>query len=98
MYLWDGSTWTAFGTAVDANIYSIAAYLTDVYVSGLFTDAGNYIAKYSGGEWWALDTGLDARAGIQLHQSNDNVDVYVGGVFTTAGDKPANGVAVYYNN
>ena len=97
LYYWDGSTWATF-VVVSAAVTSIGVYLTDVYVTGPFTTEGNYISKYSGGSWWPLETGLNDVARLLLYQSNDNVDVYVAGAFTTAGGKPANEIAVYYNN
>lgn len=99
LYVWDGSTWSTFGGGVSGTVRGLAVYLTDVYVVGSFTDEGNYIAKYSGGEWWALEDGLNAYAShVVLHQSHDNVDLYVGGTFTEADGKPALKLAAYFNN
>jgi len=99
LYVWDGSTWATFGGGVSGTVRGLAVYLTDVYVVGSFTDEGNYIAKYSGGEWWALEDGLNAYASkVVLHQSHDNVDLYVGGTFTEADGKPALKLAAYFNN
>ena len=93
---WNGSAWTVFGGGISSGfVYKIAVYLTDVYIVGTFTDLGNRIARYSGGSWWTLDTGLNNTVLDMVLFDND---VYVGGTFTTAGDKPAVGVAAYFSN
>jgi hypothetical protein len=99
IYYWDGSAWSLFGGGVNGYVYDIAVYLTDVYIVGTFTDAGSRVAKYSGGEWWMLDTGINGTGySILANDSDGNVDIYVGGPFTEAGGKPAQGIAAYFNN
>ena len=60
LYIWDGSAWASFGGGVSGSVRDIGVYLTDVYVVGNLTTEGNYVARYSGGSWWSLDTGLNA--------------------------------------
>lgn len=97
---WDGSSWSVFGEGVNGSVLDIQVYLTDVYVSGNFTDKGSKIAKYSGGQWWELQEGLEGGSCQQmyLYDNGDGVDVYVYGTFNEAGDKPANQIAAYLTN
>lgn len=97
LYEWDGAAWNVFAT-ISGGVISIAVYLTDVYLSGNFTAEGNYITKYSGGGFYALAGGLDAPAYILPYEGVDGVDIVATGAFTTADGKPANEVAIYYNN
>lgn len=97
---WDGSSWTVFGGGVNGSVLDIQVYLTDVYVAGNFTDRGSKIAKYSGGQWWELQEGLEGGSCQQmyLYDNGDGADVYVYGTFNEAGDKPANQIAAYLTN
>jgi len=96
---WDGVSWTTFVGNITGTIYGIAVYLTDIYVYGNFTDIGNYIARYSGGYWSALGTGLNNFELTYVPSiSIYDRDIYVTGDFTTAGDKVAVGAAAYINN
>ncbi|MEM1094202.1 MAG: hypothetical protein AAGJ10_06325 [Bacteroidota bacterium] len=68
-------------------MFAITISGSDVYVGGLFTDAGgnanaDRIARWDGSQWHPLGSGLnDAVHDIALNGS----DVYVGGRFTDAG-------------
>jgi hypothetical protein len=66
---WDGSAWNAMGTptAGTASITSVDAITSnrnnDIFIGGNFTDFANganrdYIAKWNGSAWAALDSGL----------------------------------------
>ncbi len=68
--------------AVDSN--------DDLYVGGDFFEAGsgattaNYIAKWDGTSWSALDGGVSGGF-VRALAVDSNDDLYVGGYFTTAG-------------
>lgn len=97
MYEWNGLTWEIFGGGLNGSVVDIKVYLTDVYATGYFTDRGSYIAKYSGGAWWELESGLDDNGtDLLLYESDSGVTVYVAGTFTTAGGKDAQGIAAYF--
>jgi hypothetical protein len=97
---WNGSSWSAFGSdgagdgALKNQVYAVAAGGGNVYVGGLFTDAGadptaDYVARWNGISW----TGLGSNGAGNGALANGNVlaiavygaDVYVGGGFTNAG-------------
>jgi hypothetical protein len=107
---WDGISWSGLGadkskglTHFNRSVNSSLARGTDLYVGGLFTEAGdkvvNGIARWDGSNWFTLGTGLTgtftpssvpttARA-LTFVQST----LYVGGNFTNAGGIPAKGLA-----
>src|ERR1043165_7237721 len=61
---WDGTTWSALGTGVNAWVRSLAVQPSgDLVALGLFTSAGGapnttYIARWNGTSWSAVGTGL----------------------------------------
>ncbi len=92
-------SWTAMGTGIDAPALATMPYNTsvnhaDLYVGGQFITAGgvtvNRIARWSGGAWSALGTGMngDVRA-----LANFNGLIVAGGSFTTAGGTAAGYIA-----
>lgn len=98
---WDGTNWWALGSGVkgindfaSTVVSAIAVKGSDVYVGGVFTNAGGVsasnIAKWNGSSWSALGSGLSGPAqAIAVSGS----DVYVGGNFTNAGGVSANYIA-----
>lgn len=96
---WDGSNWSALGSGLrngqyEGMVHSIAVSGTDVYVGGLFTNAGgisaNNIARWNGSSWSALGAGVDNRVWAVAVSGSD---VYAAGGFTSAGGVPVNFVA-----
>lgn len=90
---WDGTNWSPLGsglkgtnegTGTAANV--IAVNGSDVYVGGVFTNAGgvsaNSIARWNGSSWSALGSGVNGSVSAIAFIGSD---VYVGGNFTTAG-------------
>lgn len=89
---WNGSAWGALGTGLDFTAQAVAvAPNGDVYVGGLFLNAGgtaaNYIAKWNGSAWSAVGSSTALNAAVQTI-AIDGTKVYVGGDFTNA-----NGIA-----
>jgi hypothetical protein len=95
IFVWDSAAWATFGGGVNGAVRAIGVYLTDVYIGGSFTDAGNYVSRYSGGAWWQLESGVNALVDALILNGQD---LYVGGDFTDASGKPAQGIAAYFNN
>jgi hypothetical protein len=90
---WNGTGWSALGSGLNWHFPSvggsaIAANGLDVFVGGVFTQAGatlaNYIAKWNGSSWGALGSGLNNMVSAI---AVSGTSVYVGGQFTTAGGK-----------
>lgn len=94
---WDGVAWIDLTpTPADSSVIAIALDSTGiVYVTGSFTTingvAANRCAKYSGGAWSALGTGLDATG--RAVAVNVSGSVYFGGEFTTANGVSAQHIA-----
>jgi hypothetical protein len=100
---WNGTNWSALGSGVSGppddpyyggTVLSLAVSGTDLYVGGIFTNAGggeaNYIAKWDGGSWSAVGSGMNN----QVHAlAVSGSDLYAGGDFTTAGGTAANYIA-----
>ena len=98
---WDGTTWSAVGSdgagnaAFDENndvIDALAVDGTNLYVSGIFTDAAGIaaadnVARWDGSDWSALGSngaGNGAMNGAVLAVAVSGADLYAGGVFTDA--------------
>lgn len=99
--LWDGVSSAAvdIGTLSGgtARVRAMVSNLNDLYITGDFTTINGVsgfsnIAKYSGGVWSKLTTGL---IGDGRTLAFDDNDLYVGGNISQAGDKAADGLAVY---
>ena len=96
---WDGTNWSALGDGLVgkmtlARVVGIALKGSDIYVGGIFTNAGgvtvNNIAKWNGTSWSALGTGMTN--GVSA-MASDGINVYAGGAFTNAGGVTANYIA-----
>jgi trimeric autotransporter adhesin len=92
--------WSALGTGANGGVHAIAVSDKDVYVGGMFADAGtctsgcNNIAKWNTEthSWSALGQGLNGEVlAIAVH----NNLVYVGGAFSLASGVPTNRIAVW---
>src|SRR5262249_34596914 len=99
---WDGSSWSALGSGmgpIDSDleppwVYALAVPDNGGYAGGEFTTAGgsaaNYIAKWNGGSWAALGSGLN---GSVLTVAVSGSNVYVGGTLATSGGSPVTNIA-----
>ena len=99
---WNGLRWSALGSGLNDEVYSIVLNGTDVYVGGKFTTAGgttaNHIAKWNGSSWSALSFGMNGYVyALALTGGNQpnftGKYIYAGGDFTAAGTVAANRIA-----
>lgn len=95
---WDGSTWSALGTGINALGQCIAvAPNGDVYVGGQFTTAGGIaavrIARWDGLAWRRVGQygGLNGTV-WSIAISQDGRRLYAGGDFTDENGNPGSGV------
>ena len=87
------NTWSAVGTGgPNAFVSAIGIVGTDLYVGGNFTSPGTRFAKFSGGTWSAVGSGLSTYASsITVHNNN----VYIAGSFSTANGVTVGGIVRY---
>ena len=97
---WDGTAWSALDKGLNNGVNSITVNGGDIYVGGGFTAVGtggtavsglNYIAKWNGSAWSALDKGFNLDV-YKVFFSGGNL--YVGGDYTNvgAGGTPVSGL------
>ena len=99
---WNGSTWSALGTGMNAVVYALALSGSDLYAGGDFTTAGGTtvgrIAKWNGSSWSALGMGA-GMAGGEGYGADvralvfSGSDLYAGGDFTTVDGSTVNRIA-----
>ncbi|HEY7905392.1 MAG TPA: hypothetical protein VIC53_00560, partial [Wenzhouxiangella sp.] len=103
----NGSQWAALGDGLEptvdvpsVRVEAIEVAFGDVYVTGLFEQAGgqtvNYIARWDGSQWFPLGSGLSGPGDdfvIGESLAFDGQTLYVGGEFTEAGGQAASTVA-----
>ena len=94
---WDGSSWSALGTGLNARATAITIGAGgDVFAGGWFTSAGStsaaYVARWNGSTWSALGAGLGFYAQGMAYADGT---LYVVGDFTTAGGSAARRVATW---
>jgi len=102
---WDGTSWSALGSGVGSgvlrNVRALAVSGSDLYAGGLFSWATNSggvsvtvsnIAKWSGGAWTSLGSGLTVNLGANALAVSGS-DLYVGGSFQYAGGNAASAIA-----
>ena len=97
---WNGTSWSALGTGLDAPATaSVETPNGDLVVGGMFTAAGGVaaagIARWNGNAWQPLGSGL---AGTHYPRATtlgiaSNGDLQCGGSFTSAGGTPAQNIA-----
>jgi trimeric autotransporter adhesin len=98
---WDGASWSALGSGLGATVGSGQALSLvvlpngDLVVGGIFTAAGgvavNNIARWRGGSWSALGSGINGQ--VVALAVLPNGDLVAGGAFTAAGGVAANNIA-----
>lgn len=99
---WDGANWSALGNGVTrgaatAFVNAIAISGNDVYVGGIFTDAGgvavNNVARWNGAGWSALGSGVTGSLTSVNAIAINGADVFVAGSFSNAGGVLVNNIA-----
>ncbi len=107
---WDGSSWSALGRGIpgegDLLVRALTVYDDGtgpaLYAGGRFTSAGgvraNGVAKWDGGSWSALGSGIDVsgRNGVfalAAYDDGSGPALYAAGLFTTAGEASVNSIA-----
>ncbi len=97
---WDGHNWMALGDGVDPaysifGVYSIAVLGNDVYIGGLFNNAGGIFtggkAKWDGTNWSPMGAGSNGPFNTLAFDQNWNL--FAGGCFTWIGADTVNHVA-----
>ena len=100
---WDGSAWSALGSAggngVNGRVRALAADGTGVYAGGDFTQANvgadlaaSHIARWDGSAWSSLGSGISGRVYAAAMAGSN---LYAGGVFGTAGGKVSANIGRY---
>jgi len=92
---WNDTNWSALGTGIRGQIYSMAVYDGKLYVGGQFDSAGGKpaenIAVWDGKSWSAVGDGLQAKkhnyfkgrvAALAVYKN----ELYAGGTFDFSGD------------
>jgi trimeric autotransporter adhesin len=112
--VWDGANWSGLGgnkskgmTHFIGNVNTFLVDGSDLYVGGIFTEAGNLavnsIARWDGTNWSALNGGLTGTFTTGVAPSTLGMAflgpyLYIGGNFTSAGSVPAKGIAGWDGN
>jgi hypothetical protein len=97
---WNGSSWSAVGSASSGNVTVFALAVFDdgsgaaLYAAGSFTSLGGVsamnIAKWNGSSWSALGSGTNGSVKALLaFGGGTGAKLYAGGSFTLAGGSPA---------
>lgn len=98
---WNGSQWSplACGSSVGLNgaVYALAAYGTDLYIGGQFTQLSdgtpvNYLTKWNGSSFVQLADGASFGVNSYVNFITSNIEeekIYIGGNFTSVGDNKA---------
>jgi hypothetical protein len=91
---WDGTSWSALGTGINGEVYSLAVGPGGaVYAGGTFTEAGGSsaanVARWDGSRWSALGAGLRSGIAPTTRVYALAVDaggsLYAGGTFNESG-------------
>jgi len=92
--LWNGSSWSGFGSGVNGSVNAVAIRDDEIFAGGSFSIAGNVpasnIARWDGSAWQAMGAGLNGPVYAILV---DGDNVYAGGTFTASGGQTLNYIA-----
>lgn len=81
---WNGNSWSAVGTGINATVNAFAVMGNDLIVGGIFTQVSNVIrtseiASWNGSSWSSLRNGTWGGVSALLVDGND---LYLAGSFT----------------
>lgn len=97
----DGTYARVVGTGVNSNVVAMTVLGTNLYVAGLFTNAGgapaSHIAMWDGNNWWPVGGGVVGNGTVDS-LTTIGTNLYVGGTFTNMGGVPATRVAKWDGN
>jgi trimeric autotransporter adhesin len=92
----DGTYGWVMGTGLSSNVTTMAVINTNLYVAGLFTNAGGVtaskIAQWNGSYWTNLGSGL-VGSGVINALATMGGNLYAAGTFTNMGGTSANRIA-----
>ncbi|HVU09553.1 MAG TPA: hypothetical protein VHG89_13550 [Verrucomicrobiae bacterium] len=97
----DGTYARIVGTGLNSNVVAMAILGTNLYVAGLFTNAGgiaaSHIARWDGNNWWPVGIGVVGSGTIDSLAAL-GTNLYAGGTFTNIGGVPAARIAKWDGN
>lgn len=97
----DGAYGRIVGMGVNSNVIAMAALGTNLYVAGLFTNAGgasaSHVAMWDGNNWWPVGGGV-VGSGTVNALTTIGTNLYAGGTFTNMGGVPASRIAKWDGN
>lgn len=84
--------WSAFGGITGTSVLDLEVLRGDLFASGDLiqgiNDPRDYVARWRGGAWVALGSGLDG-VPLSMHADDARGRMYMGGIFHHAGPKPS---------
>lgn len=99
--MWNGVEWTPFGAGIDGAVRALTTLPNgDIVAGGEFRHAAgivlpnilvNYIARWSGGGWWPIGSGMSGSVRAVLALPNGQL--IAGGTFAFAGGSLVNSIA-----
>lgn len=98
---YDGTYARVVGTGLNSNVVAMTVLGTNLYVAGLFTNAGgapaSHIAMWDGNNWWPVGGGV-VGSGTVDSLTTIGTNLYAGGTFTNMGGVPASRIARWDGN
>jgi hypothetical protein len=97
----DGTYARIVGTGLNSNVVAMTMLGTNLYVAGLFTNAGglpaNHIAMWDGNVWSAVGSGVVGNGTVNT-LTTIGTNLYAGGTFTNMGGVRASRIAKWDGN
>ncbi len=97
----DGTYARIVGTGLNSNVVAMTVLGTNLYVAGLFTNAGgvtaSHIAMWDGNTWWPVGSGVVGNGTVDA-LTTMGTNLYAGGTFTNMGGVPARRIAKWDGN
>jgi trimeric autotransporter adhesin len=97
----DGTYARVVGTGLNSNVVAMTVLGTNLYVAGLFTNAGgvtaSHIAMWDGNTWWPVGAGVVGNGTVDA-LTTIGTNLYAGGTFTNMGGVPASRIAMWDGN